>query len=362
MRTLTVTFHHTTNYGAVLQTFALQQFILGLGHENMVLETVSIHKKKSPKSLYQVVRDLYFIYLKLKHRKTYQRLKDHFSRFHTEKIKLTVPYHTMNELLDTYPDVDCLISGSDQVWNMKTTPEFIDARLLKFGKPSWRRFSYAASIEELNYTLEQQKQIKEALQSFAGISLREESAKNYIESITGVNCERVLDPVFLLSKNQWLEFVKTPRIDGPFILCYQVQSNKRMREVAVYLRKKTGYPIVSICNSPIEWIKSDYILHDVSIEEFIGFYSKAAYVISASFHGIAMALVFEKPVYALVKSVRANRIKEIMSLMGLDNYVITQESQSPITEYTQEIISKYIEIKTQERKKSISFLEQMLSV
>ena len=39
MNTLTVTFHHTTNYGAVLQAYALQQYILGAGHNNLILET-----------------------------------------------------------------------------------------------------------------------------------------------------------------------------------------------------------------------------------------------------------------------------------------------------------------------------------
>lgn len=59
MKTLTVTFHHTTNYGAVLQTYALHHIILSLGHDNVVLETISTHPKKKdikqlPKTLWVV--------------------------------------------------------------------------------------------------------------------------------------------------------------------------------------------------------------------------------------------------------------------------------------------------------------------
>lgn len=361
MKTLTVTFHHTTNYGAVLQTYALQQFIVSAGHENMVLETApSARKKRVPKNCYQLIREIYFSYLRLKHGREHRRLKECFARFHDERINLTRPYNSMQDLRVSYPEVDCLITGSDQVWNLKTTPEFIDARLLKFGTPSMRRFSYAASVEELDYDESQKKYVTEALLKFDGVSLREESAREYIVSFSGISCERVLDPVFLLTKKQWMEIAQSPRIKEPVILCYQVQSNKRMQEVAEKLKKETGHPIVSICNSPIEWIDSDYTFHDVSVEEFLGFYAIASHVVSASFHGVAMALVFEKPVYAMVKSNRASRLKEIMSLMGLDEYIIDQESRNTIPYFSLNDMSRSSVIKEEERKKSIIYLKKML--
>ena len=356
MKSLTVTFHHTTNYGAVLQTYALQQTILSLGHKNLVLETKVYSKKKKQK---KSVRTIYLRYLSWLRRKDGIALKQHFSNFHRNRLQLTRPYESMDDLRNNAPDVDCLITGSDQVWNFATTPNFIDARLLKFGKESVIRFSYAASMEELNYTDEQKQRLKDALISYKGISVRERSAKEYIESFSPYTVEHVLDPVFLLPKERWKEIAKKPRIDGPCILCYQVQSNKRMEDVAYWLKKETGYPVVSICNGAIRWIKSDYTFFDVSIEEFIGFYSQAAYIVSASFHGVAMGLVFDKPVYALVKSVRANRLKEIMKLFHLDNFIISQSDSKDLLKYNEEALINMQAIKKQYIMKSFDYLNRM---
>ncbi len=357
MKTLTVTFHHTTNYGAVLQTYALQQTILSLGHENLVLETKTSGGKKKIRS----VRDLYLRYLSWLRRKENKVLNKYFADFHKYRLQLTRPYASMEDLKNDPPDVDCLITGSDQVWNFVTVPKFIDSRLLKFGKESAIRFSYAASMEELRYSDEQKQRLKDALVGYKGISVREQSAKDYIESFTPYQVERVLDPVFLLSKEKWMQLAIEPRIKGPYILCYQVQSNKRMEEVAYHLKKETGYPVVSICNGSIRWMKSDYSFHDVSIEEFLGFYSQAAYIVSASFHGVAIGLVFDKPVYALVKKARANRLKEIMRLFELDDFIVQQDENTAIVKYDSSRVSNIKVIKEKYFTISMNYLQRMLN-
>ena len=358
MKSLTVTYHHTTNYGAVLQAYALQQTIMSLGHENLILET-SINKKKNKRVF--SIKELYLFFLSKLRAKELLRLRQHFVAFHTERLNLTKPFSSMEELRNNCPDVDCLITGSDQVWRFATNPKFLDSRLLDFGPENAIRFSYAASMEELNYTDNEKLKLRESLQRYKGISVREESAKQYIESFSPFIVERLLDPVFLLTKEQWSKIEKEPRLSGSYILCYQVQSNKRMEGVARELKRETGLPIVSICNSSIRWIKSDYYYHDVSIEEFIGFYHNASYIVSASFHGVAMGLVFEKPVYAMVKASRANRIKEVMQLFCLDDYIVPEDDIKPIKPYTNDAIETLKEVKESMVSKSFSFLNSMLS-
>lgn len=358
MKTLTVTYHHTTNYGAVLQAYALQQTIMSLGHENLILET-RLRKKKKKKSF--SLRRLYFLIISKLRAKESLRLKQYFESFHAEKLLLTKPFASMDELREDCPPVDCLITGSDQVWKFATTPRFLDSRLLEFGPQEAIRFSYAASMEELNYTDAEKQRLKDSLKRFKGISVREKSAKEYIESFTPYSVERLLDPVFLLSVEKWTQIEKAPRLSGPYILCYQVQSNKKMKEVAVRLKRETGFPIVSICNSPIRWMKSDYNYYDVSVEEFIGFYHNASYIVSASFHGVAMGLVFEKPVYAMVKAKRANRIKEVMQLFGLDKFIVSEDESLNLRPYNEEAINNLITIKKQKIEESLGFLKRMLS-
>lgn len=362
MKTMTITYHHTTNYGASLQTYALHRKIKDLGHENVLFEYPEKRRYynkiifSNPKSF---IRSLYFNFTKLIRKKKHFRLIDSFDKFRSQNIEFTRVYESMDDLRNNYPDVEALITGSDQVWNMKTNPQFIPARFLNFGKPNLLRFSYAASIESLNYTDEEKKYVKDSLSNFKGISLREESAKNYIKDITGLNAIRVMDPVFLLSKEEWMEIAKQPRLKGPYILCYQVLSNERMQEVVNEIKKRTGYPIVSICNGTFKWIKSDYTFYDVSPEEFIGFYNDAGIVVSSSFHGTALGLVFNKPTYSLIKESGYKRIENIMNIFNSKEYMI---SKSTITIPSHNIdYEKTTSILKNERDKSIDFLMQMLN-
>lgn len=46
MKTATITFHNTNNFGAALQCYALQQSLLALGVENEVLDYTSPYLNK----------------------------------------------------------------------------------------------------------------------------------------------------------------------------------------------------------------------------------------------------------------------------------------------------------------------------
>ena len=361
MKTLTVTYHHTTNYGAVLQTFALQQTILSLGHENQVLETTtSSHILKQKIPLLSKIKKCFSKLAYYFRRNKVDRLRNHFADFHKKHLNLTRAYSSMDELRNDNIDADCLITGSDQVWNFKTTPEFIDSRLLNFGKKDALRFSYAASMESTNLQPDDKERLSAALQNFSGISLREEKVRAYVQTLTSKSCVRVLDPVFLLSQEKWNKIAIEPRYKGEYILCYQVLSNKHLPLFAKKLSEKTGLPVISICNGSLRWFNADYSYFDVSIEEFLGFYKNATYILSASFHGTAMGLVYEKPVYAFIKKNSGNRIKEVMHLFNLDRFLIEGMDDDSIPLYSE---NDFLNIR-QKKERCLSdsnlFLKKML--
>ena len=131
-------------------------------------------------------------------------------------------------------------------------------------------------------------------------------------------------------------------------------------ENAAFIRQyvaKTGYPIVSICPSEIRYIKADYSLHDVSPEEFLGLYSQAAIVVSASFHGTAFGLLFEKPSYGLIRSTHANRIREILALGGLERFCIDTDTPIPEPEIDVDSLREKLDA---ERTRSLAYLTNLL--
>ena len=126
MKTLTVTFHHTCNYGATLQTYALHSVIKSLGHDNLVFEYPEKGEKKISflKNPYQCIRRYYqqLNYLFRKDKIAMRKMM--FRTFHSKYIKKTRVYRNMEDLRNNTPDVDCLITGSDQVWNPNYLEKF----------------------------------------------------------------------------------------------------------------------------------------------------------------------------------------------------------------------------------------------
>lgn len=362
MKTLTITYHHTCNYGAVLQAYALQQVIIAMGHKNIIFEYPYDDLKKNNyigKSLYEIIRILFINTQKILRKKENTRLKQYFKEFHNNYMELTRVYSSMMDLKENCPDVDALITGSDQVFNLHTLPEFVPARLLQFGSEKCIKFSYAASLEKKDYTDEQKQMVKNSLKYFKGISFREQGAKEYFKTfIDDMLFVEVLDPVFLLPKSKWEKIMIKPRIQSPYILVYQVQSNRRIKEVTKFLKKALGYPIVSINNSCIKWTKADKTLYDVSLEEFLGFYRNAAVVVAASYHGVALALTFGKPVYAMVKEGSSSRISDLMHKFDLDDFCIDEKCKLKIWDINTQILQKKIQ---EEREYSLMFLRNMLS-
>lgn len=361
MKSFTVTFHHTCNYGAVLQTYALQKTLLKMGLENEVMEypdSTSIYQKIDFSNIKLAAKLIYINLNTFFRKKKMKSLQESFVMFHKNHINMSRRYVSMKDLQNDPPIADFYITGSDQVWNMNITKELIPARFLDFGDPLIKRFSYAASIERMNYTAEEKEYVKRQLEKYSGISLREKSAKEYIEGIVEKQCEQVLDPVFLLTTEEWHDISKQPRYSDDYILCYQVRNNPRMQVVLDILKRKTGLKTVTINCSAINRVRSDEAYFDVSPEEFIGFFEKATLVVTASFHGAAFGLIFGKPTYALVKSTTRNRMDDLFTLFGLKDYVIDEKTDISNLPHSDISIEQHIK---NERDRSLAFLRGQIN-
>ena len=105
-----LTFHWSTNYGAVLQTYALQEYLKELGHEVKIINYVPV--KKSIKNCFQYRNPINILNL-LKELKKEQA----FIPFRKKWLQLTKQYNSLSELQNDSPNLDVYICGSDQVWN-----------------------------------------------------------------------------------------------------------------------------------------------------------------------------------------------------------------------------------------------------
>ena len=199
MKIATLTFHRALNYGAVLQTYALQKVLLDLGYETEVLDYRSdfIEKHYQPDKIsnYFTLKKMAILLLlngcsKVK--------RSQFDSFVDNNIKMSDIIYSDKNIVNSEKLYDLFLVGSDQVWN----PEYINSfewSFALFANES-QRIVYAASLGVDKIPERYLPQFTKSLQGLKNISLREEQAKIILWEQCHVDSTVVLDPTLLISK------------------------------------------------------------------------------------------------------------------------------------------------------------------
>ena len=116
MNVYITTYHRVKNYGAALQSFALQQYLSKLGFPSKL---ILCKDKKNKRPL--TARTFLFLVLKLLfkliHKKEIKSYNDRYDLFFKENHQTTMEYEDYAQLCMNYPKDGVYISGSDQVFN-----------------------------------------------------------------------------------------------------------------------------------------------------------------------------------------------------------------------------------------------------
>ncbi|WP_226643042.1 polysaccharide pyruvyl transferase family protein [Mesobacillus subterraneus] len=355
-----ITFHRAINYGAVLQVYALQEKIKELGAEAVILDyrnnlLEKKHKKRrlsECKSIKDYIR--YFLLYK-----NYNKKFDKFRSFSDEFLNLSKKYDNFDELKKDSESYNDFICGSDQVWNHSIT-NFDTAYFLDFTKTIAKRNSYAASFGIKSIPDEYKDKYNELLKKFNKMSIREKQGAKIIEEVTQRESEVVLDPTFLISKNDWNKIAYDNLIEDKYILVYAFGGSKHIMSLAEKLSKKTGFKIVAINNnykksSNVEYLKS------VGPREWLGLFKNAEYILTNSFHGTAFSINFNKEFFTefLPESHGVNsRLEDILELFNLKHRQILSDNVEICD--TNIDFTQVNKILGNERKKSVEFLQKII--
>lgn len=321
-----LTFHNAYNYGAVLQAYALQEVLIGLGNEVEIIDYRNskidrFHNYWSLKcnSFVKVLYRLLFSYAPLKKKERY------FYDFLTNYLHLSKMRYNQNCTPSGY---DLYIIGSDQVWNPLITggidPYYWGA-LFKDGKT----ISYAASSGSMDkLPSEDLRKIQRYLSNFSSVSVREDHLKDFLDSKFSVSSQVVLDPTLLAGRDCFEKICAERLIDEPYVLIYQVESNPRLLEIARVVALKYKAKIVLIGLDTFQ-NKNKYPDIDVispNVPDFLSLFKYAECVVALSFHGTAFSLLFEKEFYS-VRGGNMARVSSILEPLGLLERIIdTKES------------------------------------
>ncbi|MDO5021142.1 MAG: polysaccharide pyruvyl transferase family protein [Lachnospiraceae bacterium] len=334
-------YKNNKNYGGILQAYALQRFIQSIINDGE--ECVQISYKISPTPIKEKLRHsleyrsfgeniklvlklLNKYFFRRKHitenqsfQKTFEDFEDRIP--HTLK---TFTYQTINECACQFTH---LITGSDQVWNGGID---LETFCLKFADDKVKRIAYAASSASTKFCKWHDLIFKENLGKFTAISVRERSVVPYFERMSDRKIAVVLDPVFLLSAQEWHNISEKPNISFPYVFCYFLGENKEQRERAKRIAKVNNCKIVTIPQVN-GYNKLDVNFGDIQVErvgprEFLGLIENAKGVITDSFHATAFSIIFNKAFWALPRFQNKkgennnHRVMDILDQFSLSEY------------------------------------------
>lgn len=321
-----LTYHTGFNYGASLQAYALQTTIKKYNEDceiiNFETERFLASREmfsRKPKRLKEVIKIMTRIpyYSKLN---TRQKL---FDRYTQDCLKISELYRTEDEVINHAGDYECIVCGSDQIWNLDESdaPTANPIFFLNFPKLQ-RRVSYAASFG---------KWVKKApnhedvflpwLKQFDMISVRETSGVEYLKS-RGIDCELVLDPTLLLDAEEYDKICKERLIKEKYILLFSWNCNADVIEAAKKVSRQMKLPVINIVPPPRAMFKGIKRKLDVGPLEFLSMIKNAEFVVTNSFHGTAFATIYSKPYVSIHTGTPDPRMASLLSQLGLADHLI----------------------------------------
>lgn len=308
-----ITFFSAHNYGAVLQAFALKEWI-----ETNIPETEIFFVNYMPekmKKLYSMSPFYFNVKTSIKRLLTSRRRflqSKAFNEFISSHFRTTAPVFESN-ISDILNCFEILFYGSDQIWNNIITGN-TDIYWGEGNKNS-KIFTYAVSLGTDVINEFQIKHIQEYCPLFKGLSVRETQSRDIINRYTGIKPEIVVDPVYLLEENQWRNISKVRgSLPSKYLLYYSLRKDEKLIKATEDLSKEHNLPIIVIHpTGEIQKIQGQQ-LYDVGPDEFIGLIEGAEYICTNSFHAVVFSSIFNKRVIHCPNKASKSRVNSLLSL------------------------------------------------
>lgn len=322
-----LTFHCAHNYGAVLQCYAMQEFLRSKGHDvevinyrpNYLLEPYKIFniKRFLTKNPIRLLKSLIieFILFPVRLKRFYG-----FEKFINGRLNLSEKV-TRSSIS---PNHDIYIVGSDQIWNPKITNGFDSVFFADFPflKDEKKYISYAASMEAKVLIDDQVAFFKKNLSNFDSLSVREDALQQLLQPLIGKPIYQVLDPVLMAPSQIWDSFSSSKKNIEKYVVVYQVRNHPDTLRIAHHIAVQIGAKVKVL----VAWVNFRPVEGTNQIatpEEFVDIIRNAACVVTTSFHGTAFSVVFNRPFYTVkLNDGWDTRSQSLLTSLGLEDRIV----------------------------------------
>ena len=314
-----------SNYGGILQCYALNTYLRKLGHDTVVIRRVPNKQFFLKRWLKYILRIIGVSRFRIKQT---DNKSINLSRFVNSYIDYTTPVdseHKMKSICRKY-NLDAVIVGSDQVWREDFAMNYGYNYFLDFVPKNIVKLSYAASfgLSEWHYKSAQTSRIKGLLSEFSGVSVRELDAVKLCKNYLMLTPSLMIDPTLLLDKVDYEKISSSRLVDDKYVFVYWLGDKSPIADL-ISTYQKSGYKIVDI------HLRSTSNLP--SIEDWLSYIRFADFVITDSFHGCVFSLIFNKNFFIHPNNSGGNgRLTTLFTLLDIkDSNNLIQPDNDKIT-------------------------------
>ena len=328
-----LTYHRSHNYGALLQAVALRVALESMGNNVYYIDYFpDYHRRMYAVFDWQSFRRTIGLKRKAKYLyHVFQSLLPKLVRRHAFEVFINkwISPHCVS-LSESF---DCIVYGSDQIWRKQ--PFINDYNPIYFGLNEFKsriHATYAASLSSLPETKDDVDHFCTLVTHLDKVSVRERSIKVFLSECIEKDIHIDVDPCLLLSKERWSCLIPNKVFNyGRYILLYDLQSDYGIRvfdegEVQKFA-ERNSCSLVRI-RAVASGSNVSYDRHTAGPEDFINLIRNATCVVTSSYHGVVLSLVFERP-FLCSFSKNSQRATDLLNEIGMMSCILEPGQSFP---------------------------------
>lgn len=333
-----LTFPLRTNYGGLLQAYALQTVLKRMDHEVWMIRREGrqhgiIKYLRKLKAKIKLLQGIEMAYIFPEQRIILEQNTSKFVQSYIIPQTIVIEKESLLKRVASELNLDAYVVGSDQVWRFDYS-SYLTNFFLDFVSQSKqvKRVAYAVSfgLNKWNYPEKWTKKCASLAKRFNAISVREDIGVLFCRKYFSVNAVHVLDPTMLLDKTDYMVIADAAQeSQSPGNLFYYILDETKEKtnlvdciESSSSLRAFTVMPLRHATPINLKYHIQDCVFPSVS--KWLRAYMDAEFVVTDSFHGTVFSIIFNKPFVVIANMDRGiARIHSLLKMFGLQERLVS---------------------------------------
>ena len=215
-------------------------------------------------------------------------------------------------------DYDCIVFGSDEIWNICNPFSAGDLTFFGAGMGSGPKISYAPSFGSTSLDDPKLASLSPLLAGFEAISVRDENSLAIVESLTGRRPDLVVDPVLLSKPDKPIKNAKTAGAIGTYLMGPSERDVQRVCQFAAEAAK-------DLCSIGYHYSWATHNIAFCDPTDVPGLLAGCDLVVTNTFHGVVFSLKNRLPFIIVSHPSKDQKIDTFRRRLGLST--VTSETE-----------------------------------